>query len=145
MPGQSWGGFQSCHHWGTLVVPRNTRRNTPSPVPRWAPLPGSPGGRAGPPMATAATHTMVGGTRTMEERGGARPRLTFFPPPQSRQLSGPRCGVGGPSHHPGVGGPSQWLGLGDPHTVLGLGDLRTILGLWDLLHGLGLWEQVHVV
>ncbi|XP_052653947.1 uncharacterized protein LOC128146555 [Harpia harpyja] len=62
----------------------------------------------------------------MEEQGGTQPRLTFFPPPQSRQLSGPRCGVGGtltPSWGCGTltmaGGPltagwGRWGGLGTP-------------------------------
>lgn len=110
-----------------------------------APVPGSPGGvrerqwgRAEPPMATTDAHATAMAT---EEQGGARPRLTFFPPPQSRQLSGPRCGVGG------IPTPSWGCGTltmaGRPLTAgWGWGTRHAILGLGDILHGLGLWEQV---
>lgn len=110
-----------------------------------SPVPGSPGGvreqqwgRAEPPMATTDAHATAMAT---EEQGGAWPRLTFFPPPQSRQLSGPRCGVGGTLT------PSWGCGTltmaGRPLTAgWGWGTRHAILGLGDILHGLGLWEQV---
>jgi len=122
--------------WGMPVEPRNTRKTRParSPAGPAARQPRGVGvwcrGQAGTPMATAAAHNGRG-TAAMAERGDARPRLTFFPLPQSRQLGGPRCGRGaltprgwGPSHHPGAG---------DPHTILGPGTLTPSWG-WGPSH-----------
>lgn len=78
---------------------------------------------------------MAGDKGAPEEQGSARPRLTFYPPPQSRQLIELWCGAGGPSRRPGAGGPLT--GAGGPSRRPGAGGPLTGAGGTGPWTGLG--------
>lgn len=74
----------------------------------------------------------------MEKQGQTRPRVTIFAPPQSQQISRPRCragelhtalGLGNPHTTVGLGSPHTAVGLGNPHIAVGLGNPHTAVGL----------------